>query len=330
MMKETLEKLLGIYGPTGMEGNVAEEIKEMMRPYVDEMRVDVMGNLICTKRGREGGKRLMFSAHMDHIGFIVTDADEHGFLRVHNVGGIHALRSIGEQVVFANGVSGVIGADGKAEKPEMKDLFIDIGADSREEAFAKVSLGDVAVYKPSAVMLGEYRMSAPAMDNRAGCAVLVEAMMRLGDTPNEVVAVFSVQEEVGLRGARTAAFAIDPDLGIALDVTTTGDVPDSKLRMTVKLGGGAAVKVMDSSLICSPVVRDKLVTLAKEKQIPYQMEVLTAGGTDAGAMLLSRGGVPSGVISIPCRYVHSNAETIDLRDAQAGAELLAAYAGAQL
>ena len=330
MMKDTLMKLLSVYGPTGAETKVADVIAEMIRPFVDEIRTDALGNLICVRHGREGGKRVMFSAHMDHIGLVVTDADEHGFLRVFNVGGVRAERSIGEQVVFQNGVHGVIGVDGSADKPEMKDLFIDIGADSREEALAMVSLGDVAVYQPSCVELGRNRLSAPAMDNRAGCAVLLEAMMQLGETDNEIAAVFSVQEEVGLRGAKTAAFAVDPDLGIALDLTLTGDIPEARPRMTVKLGGGAAVKVMDRSVICAPVVRDKLVALAEEKQIAYQMEVLTAGGTDAGAMHVSRGGVPSGVISIPCRYVHSNAETIDVRDAEAAAKLLAAYAEAAL
>ena len=330
MMKDTLKKLLSVYGPTGAETKVAETIAEMVRPYADEIRTDALGNLIAVKHGKAGGKRLMFSAHMDHIGLVVTDADEHGFLRAFNVGGVNPVRSIGEQVVFGNGVHGVVGVDGNADKPEMKDLFIDIGADSREEALSKVSLGDTAVYQPSCVELGANRLSAPAMDNRVGCAVLIEAMMQLKESDNEVAAVFSVQEEVGLRGAKTAAFAVDPDYGIALDVTPTGDIPEARPRMAVRLGGGAAVKVMDRSVICAPVVRDRLVALAEEKQIPYQMEVLTAGGTDAGAMHVSRGGMPSGVISIPCRYVHSNAETIDLRDAQACAALLAAYAKAAL
>ena len=314
MIRDTLMKLLSVYGPTGTEKNVAGVIAEMIRPYVDEIRVDALGNLICVKRGREGGKRLMFSAHMDHIGLIVTDADENGFIRVSNLGGINAARSVGAQVVFGNGVQGVIGADGTAQKPEMKDLYIDIGAENREEALERVALGDAAVYRFSCVELGKNRLSAPAMDDRAGCAVLLEAMALLGETDNEVAAVFSVQEEVGLRGAKTAAYAVDPDLGIALDVTLTGDVPEARPRMSVKLGGGAAIKVMDRSVLCAPVVRDRLVQLAKEERIAYQMEVLVAGGTDAGAMHVSRGGVPCGVISIPCRYVHSGAETVDLRD----------------
>lgn len=329
MIKDTLMALLDVYGPTGAEGKVAARIEEMIRPYVDEVRTDVLGNLICVKRGKEGGKRLMFSAHMDHIGFIVTDADENGFVRVFNVGGIHARDSVGTHVVFGNGVRGVIFMDGKVSSPEMKDLYIDIGASSREEAFEKVALGDVAVYAHTCAQLGDHRLSAPAMDDRAGCAVLLEMMMNVKENANELVAVFSVQEEVGLRGAKTAAFSVDPDLAIALDVTLTGDTP-AATPMAVKLGGGAAIKVMDRSVICAPVVRDKLVTLAKDAGIAYQMEVLTAGGTDAGAIHTSRGGVPSGVISIPCRYVHSGAETIDMRDMQACVDLLGAYAMAAL
>ena len=330
MMKDTLMKLLSVYGPAGAETKVSDTIAEMIRPYVDEVRVDMMGNLICTKHGKAGGKRVMYAAHMDHIGLLVTDVDENGFLRVFNIGGVSPVRSIAEQVVFANGVHGVVGVDGSADKPELKDLFIDIGAESREEALSMVKIGDVAVYKPSCVELGKHRMSAPAMDDRAGCALLIEAMMQLGETDNEIVAVFTVQEEVGSRGAKAAAYAIDPDYGIALDVTLMGDTPDARPRMAVKLGGGAAIKVIDTSIICAPVVRDKLVELAEAKGIAYQMEVLPAGGNDASMIQVTRGGVPAGVISIPCRYIHSNAETVDLRDMEAGAKLLAAYAEAAL
>lgn len=324
MLKQTLTQLLAIYGPTSIENKVAQEICKMLDGVVDEMKVDVLGNLIAVKHGN-GGKCVMLSAHMDHIGFIVTDATDEGFLRVSNVGGIHAAQSVGMHVSFENGVIGVIGVDGKATKPEMMHLFIDIGADSREEALSRVSIGDIAVYKYTLCELGEHRLSAPAMDDRAGCAILVETMKNLGETKNEVAAVFSVQEEVGLRGAKTAAFAVDPDFGVALDVTLTGDVPDAALRMAVKLGDGVAVKVMDRSVICAPVVRDALCKAAKDSNSKYQMEVLTAGGTDAGAIHLSRSGVPSGVLSIPCRYVHSGVETIDMRDMQAAVDTLVTY-----
>ncbi len=329
MIKDTLLKLLAVHGATGHEEKIAAVIADMLRPYADSVETDVLGNLIVRKHG--AGKRVMFAAHMDHIGFIATDADEHGFVRLYNVGGIDVSVSVGQRVVFENGVEGVIGAEEDIEgAPKMQNLYADIGASTREEALARVAIGDVAVYAPGVSQLGEWRLASPAMDDRAGCAVLVEAFMQMAQANNEIVAVFTVQEEVGLRGARTAAYAVDPDFAIALDVTLTGDVPEAKPKMAVKLGAGAAIKVMDRSVICAPAVRDRLVSLAKAQNIPYQMEVLTAGGTDSGAIHQTRGGVPSGVVSIPCRYVHSAAETIDLRDMEAAVRLLVAYAGEAL
>lgn len=324
MIKDTLLKLLAVHGATGHEEKIATVIADMLRPYADSVETDALGNLIVRKSG--AGKRVMLAAHMDHIGFIATDADKEGFVRVYNVGGIDVSVSLGQHVVFENGVKGVIGAEEDIEgAPKMQHLYVDIGASSREEALSKVAIGDVAVYAPVVSELGETRLASPAMDDRAGCAVLAEAFMQMKEAKNEVVAVFTVQEEVGLRGARTAAYTVDPDFAIALDVTTTGDVPEAKPKMAVKLGAGAAIKVMDRSVICAPAVRDRLVKLSREQSIPYQMEVLTAGGTDSGAIHQTRGGVPSGVISIPCRYVHSAAETIDLRDMEAAVRMLVAY-----
>lgn len=324
MIKDTLLKLLAVHGATGHEEKIAAVIADMLRPYADSVETDALGNLIVKKSG--AGKRVMLAAHMDHIGFIATDADKEGFVRVYNVGGIDVSVSLGQHVVFENGVKGVIGAEEDIEgAPKMQHLYVDIGASSREEALSKVAIGDVAVYAPAVSELGETRLASPAMDDRAGCAVLAEAFMQMKETKNEVVAVFTVQEEVGLRGARTAAYTVDPDYAIALDVTTTGDVPEAKPKMAVKLGAGAAIKVMDRSVICAPAVRDRLVKLSRDQRIPYQMEVLTAGGTDSGAIHQTRGGVPSGVISIPCRYVHSAAETIDLRDMEAAVRMLVAY-----
>ncbi len=324
MIKDTLLKLLAVHGATGHEEKIAAVIADMLRPYADSVETDALGNLIVRKNG--AGKRVMLAAHMDHIGFIATDADKEGFVRVYNVGGIDVSVSLGQHVVFENGVKGVIGAEEDIEgAPKMQHLYVDIGATSREEALSKVAIGDVAVYAPVVSELGDARLASPAMDDRAGCAVLAEAFMQMKEAKNEVVAVFTVQEEVGLRGARTAAYTVDPDYAIALDVTTTGDVPEAKPKMAVKLGAGAAIKVMDRSVICAPAVRDRLVKLSKEQNIPYQMEVLTAGGTDSGAIHQTRGGVPSGVISIPCRYVHSAAETIDLGDMEAAVRMLVGY-----
>lgn len=323
MNMELLEKILTAYGPSGHEGRVAETIRGALAGHVDELRTDAMGNLIAIRHG--GGRRILFSAHMDHIGLAVIDADEHGFLRVCGVGGIHARELVSGHVAFENGVCGVVGADEKTEgKLTVSQLYVDIGAGSREEALSMVSLGDMCVMQPRMTRLGEHRIVSPAMDDRIACFIEAQALLETQERVNEIIAVFSVQEEVGLRGATTAAYALEPDMGIAIDVTGTGDVPEVKTKLAIKLGGGAAVKIMDDSLICTPAVVEELEALAEENGIPTQREVLPYGGTDAGAIQKTRGGVKAGAISVPCRYIHSAAETVDLRDVQACIDLVKA------
>ena len=327
-MRDILKKLLGAYGATGREENVAAVIAEMIKPYVDEMRIDALGNLIATRHGE--GKKLMFAAHMDHIGFVVTDIDEKGFLRVFNVGGINLVNSANRHVVFANGVNGIVSNEPDAiTSRDITKMFIDIGAKSREEAAAKVKLGDVAVYAPDFFDLGEDMIAGPAMDNRVGCCVLIGMLMNLKNRANEVVAVFTTQEEVGLRGARAAAYDVAPDYGIALDVTLCGDTPKGP-KIAVKAGEGPTVKIMDSSLICSPAVVKIMEAAAERAEVKYQREVLTAGGTDAAAIQTSRGGVPAGVLSIACRYVHSACEAVSISDVEGGVKLLAEVADTAL
>lgn len=322
-MRDILKKLLAAYGATGREENVANVIAEMIKPYVDEMRIDALGNLVAVRHGE--GKKLMFAAHMDHIGFVVTDIDENGFLRVFNVGGINKLNSINRHVVFANGVHGVISNENENVMDNIRDvtkMFIDIGAKNREEAAAKVKLGDVAVYAPDFFDLGDDMMAGPAMDNRVGCAVLVGMLMNVKERNNELIAVFTTQEEVGLRGATAAAYSVNPDIGIAMDVTIAGDTPKGA-KIEVACGKGPCVKILDNSVICSPKVVAAMEDAAIRAQLPYQLEVLTGGGTDAGAIQKNRGGVPCGVLSIACRYVHSACEVISISDAENGAKLLA-------
>ncbi|HHX01433.1 MAG TPA: M42 family metallopeptidase [Firmicutes bacterium] len=320
-MKSLIKDLVESYGPTGFESEVTDKIRSYITDYVDECYVDPLGNLIARKKG--SGKKVMFSAHADEIGVIVTYIDDDGFLRFSNVGGLNLLTLLGNRVRFANGVIGVIGR----EKGELKDLtldklFIDIGADSKKEARKKVAIGDFAIFHREFCDLGQ-RLVAKSMDDRIGCAVLVEAIRRLDQSNHDLYFVFSAQEEVGLRGARTAAYGIDPDLGIAIDVTRTGDTPEAP-RMDVSLGKGAAIKVKDSSVIAHPKVKNLMVRLAESSHIKYQLEVLEAGGTDAGAIHLTKSGVPSGTISIPCRYVHSPSEMIDLDDVQNCVDLVLA------
>ena len=324
MNMQLLENILTAYGPSGHEGRVADVIRAALEGHVDEMYTDVMGSLIAVKKGDGTGRRIMVSAHMDHIGLAVVDADKNGFLRVCNVGGIRAGKMVSGHVVFGNGVCGVVGADEKVKgELQVSDLYIDIGAESREEALSMVSLGDMCVMAPRVTKLGENRIASPAMDDRIACYVQTAAMLELPESmKNDVYAVFSVQEEVGLRGATTAAYHVNPDLGIAVDVTGVGDVPRVAAKVPVELGKGAAIKIMDRSLICTPSVVEMMERLAVENGIASQREVLPYGGTDAGAMQRTRGGVASGAISIPCRYIHSEAETVDKRDVQACIELL--------
>ena len=324
-MFELLKKVLAPVGPSGLEGPVAEVIREEIAAYVDTIEVDAMGNLIATKLGKaEKPKKVMLSAHMDHIGYIVIGYEKEGFLRVTNVGGIGITNSYNRHVVFANGVHGVVVAQPVQGQPALKDLFIDIGAQDKDEAKKMVSLGDVCVYAGDCFRLGENRVAAPAMDDRCACALLVKLLQTVGETQDTIIAVFSVQEEVGCRGAKVASFAKEPDVGIALDVTGWGDTPGTNLP-EIKLGEGIAVKVMDRASISNPALREELIACGEKAGVKTQREVLPYGGTDAGAMQTSRGGIPVCTISIPCRYVHSACETIDMRDMDAGLKLLQTY-----
>jgi len=320
-MKELLALLTGTYGPSGNEEQIRKVIEKEIKDYVDEIHTDTLGNLIAVKKG--SGKKIMLAAHMDQIGLIVTNIDENGFLRFANIGGVSPFNVIHREVVFANGVTGVVGYETEIEDIKtlkLNKMFIDIGAGSREDAKKKVNLGDVAVYHaPMSESDGRY--FGCAMDDRAGCAVLIETIKAVKNSPHELVYVFTVQEELGLRGAKTSAYSVNPDIGIALDVTATGDTPKSR-PMAVKLGAGPAVKIKDNSVIAHPMVKNLMIQRAEEAGIPYQLEVLEFGGTDSGAIHLTREGIPSGVISIPCRYVHSAHEMIDKDDLANAVKLL--------
>lgn len=313
------KKLTEEYGPSGRESKIAELIKEEIAPYVDEVKIDKLGSVIAVKKGH--GAKVMLAAHMDEIGLIVTHIDKNGFLRFDAVGGVGAFRLTGLRVVFANGQMGVIGAEkGNAATFGMDKLFIDIGASSKEDAESKASIGDFAAFRQDFVDLGD-KAVAKAMDDRIGCVVLIEAAKRLKDSPNEVYFVFTVQEEVGLRGAVASSYSVDPDVGIALDVTRTGDTPEAP-TMEVSLGKGPAIKVKDSGIITNQRIKDLLVDTARELQMPYQLEVLLGGATDASSIEKTREGVPSGVISIPTRHLHTPSEMVDMNDVEGCVKLL--------
>ena len=325
----TLQALNACHGPSGNESGVAAAIRTLAAPYADEITADTLGNLIVHKKG--SGPRVMFAAHMDSIGCIVTHVDEKGFVRFGKLGGLSAHEIAFTPVRFQNGVRGVICAPENVEPKDWKtdDLYIDIGARDQEEARRLVDLGDTAVYAAESYAAGG-RLVSPYMDNRISCVVLLMALEQLRESQNDLYFVFTVQEEVGIRGAKTAAFGIDPVYAVAVDVTSTDDELGSKHGSTSKLGGGAAVKVMDSSVLCHPSMVARLTALAEEKGIPAQRDIIRAGGTDAGAIHQSRAGVYTGGISVPFRYIHTPQEMVDAGDVEACAKLVAAFAEAEL
>ena len=323
---KTIDKMNAAFGPSGREEAVAAVIAEMAKPYCDEISTDVMGNLICHKKGP--GKKIMFAAHMDSLGLMVTHIEKGGQLRFGKIGGLPVTELIGTPVRFENGLQGVVHCNDVEDegKVKLEELYIDIGAKDAEDAKKYVRPGDMCVYDTRSAMLANNMICSPYTDNRSGCAVLLMAMEQLKKSVNDLYFVFTTQEEVGLRGAKTASFGVAPDYGIAVDVTGFDDVPCSRHGCSSSTGKGAAIKVKDSSVLCSPAVNRILVELAEKKKIPYQMDVLNAGGTDAGAMHLTMDGVPSSGISIPCKFCHCPQEIVSADDMKACADLCAAFA----
>ncbi len=318
-----LKELTAIYGPSGQEQAVSAFIISQVESFVDEIKVDKMGNVIAHKKG--DGPKLMVAGHMDQIGMMVTDVDDKGFIRLTNIGGINPYVTHGERVVFKDGTEGIAYAEGSTEMDKLKldKLFVDIGCTSKEEAEQHVQIGDICVYQ-SHFVERDKTISVGALDDRIGCFVMIEALKRMSATENDCYFVFTVQEEVGIRGAKTSAYTVDPDVGLAIDITSSGDTPGAK-RFKISLHDGVAIKVRDNSLLSHPKVNERLVEICKSESIKYQMEVLEFGGTDAGGISLTREGVPASVLSIPTRYVHSGHETISKADVEATIDLLVKF-----
>ena len=324
----TLQKLCTCPSISGREEKIRTLLAEYISPFADEVYTDTLGNLIARKRGVGEGKSVMLCAHMDEIGFFATFIEESGMIRVAAVGGISSVASAFSEVISESGVRGVLVPEGKVKPADLAvdKLYIDIGAKSRKEAERRVSVGDFFVAEGGVRRLAGKRVCGRPLDDRIGCAVLLSIAEELCQTPlaGDVYYVFSVQEEVGCRGARPAAFALAPDYALCFDVTGTGDTPGAGV-MACSLGGGAAVKIKDNSVICHEEVVKTLCDLAKEQKIPYQRELLTYGGTDTSSMQMAGAGSRAGALSIPCRYIHSSVETCDLGDAEACASLAAAF-----
>jgi putative aminopeptidase FrvX len=321
-MKELIKKLVEITGPSGYEAAVRDAVRSEILGLVDDLRVDALGNLIARKGLRTAeGLRVMLSAHMDEIGVIATHIDENGFIRFTSIGGVRVANCIGGRVHFLNGTRGLIymeKLDDPSIQPALNQLFIDVGATNR--ANCPVKVGDIAAFDRPFVDLNG-RLVSKAMDDRIGVAVMIEALRAIQSTPHELNFVFSTQEEVGLRGATTAGYGVDPDLALAVDVTMAGDTPKG-IKMEVSLGKGPAIKVRDGGMLADPRVVRWMADTAEKAGIPYQLEVLEGGTTDAKAIQLVRSGVLAGCISIPTRYIHSPSEMVDLNDVQLAVRLL--------
>lgn len=319
-MFDVLEKLHNIPSPSGFEENIKEFILKEAKPNCDKIFSDVLGNIVVRKAGK--GPKIMLCAHMDEIGLISTFIEDNGFVRF-SVLGSPELRSLaGKSITFLNGVKGVIGFEGKCELKDYsyKKCFIDIGAGTKEEAEKAISIGTAAVIDGNLSEING-KIIGRALDDKIGVFILLEVMKRIAGSPNDLYFVFTVQEELGLRGAKTAAFQVEPDYCISLDVTAVGDLSTGN-DMEVSLGKGPAIKIKDKGIICHKFIVNTLIDTAKKADISYQLEVLEKGSTDAGAVHLTKSGVISGGLSIPARYIHTPNEMVDKGDIENAIKML--------
>ncbi len=322
MLLETLSNAAGV---SGAEGPVRDLLLEAIRGQVDDTRVDALGNLIATKRANRPGSpvpRVMVAAHMDEVGVMIVHIESTGFLRFRPVGGIDPRVLLSKQVLIGEkAVPGVIGqkavhllkpAD-RGHVVTMEQMFIDIGAKDRAEAESLVKVGDCGVFATRFAVLGG-TAKGKALDDRAGCAILAEVLAG-GPYPCDLVGVFTVQEEVGLRGAQVAAYSVEPDFALVLEGTVCDDSPKTvDVSPTTRLGAGPAISIADRSAIADRRLVDLVVSTAKSIGSPFQFKQPMVGGTDAGRIHLSRGGVPTVVLAVPCRYLHSPVSLLSLSD----------------
>lgn len=335
---ELLEKLSNAFGPSGNEQDIAETLKKELEEYADDTRVDKLGNILFYHNGKGGYPKIMLSAHMDEVGFIITFIEENGFLRFETLGGITNNIMLGQRILLRGEkgyLKGIIGTKPPhIMTPEeqnkiipKEDLFIDIGADSISQAQEKgADVGTMGVFDVDFTDLGSGYFRGKAFDDRAGCTVLAEVFKSLKDSPCNVVAVGSVQEELGIRGARTAAWQVDPDYGLALEGTFVADVPNIRPdRVSSKIKGGPVITILDRTVFTHPMVLKTLIKIGREKSIPFQFKKVPMGGTDAGAIHLTKAGVPSGTVAVPCRYIHGPASIIHIDDLKNTIQLVTGF-----
>jgi putative aminopeptidase FrvX len=340
-LDETLTMLKDLTDAKGVPGNereVREVMKKYIEPFADEVTTDNLGSLIAKKVGNENGPKIMVAGHLDEVGFMITQIDSKGFLRFQTVGGWWSQVMLAQRVTIVTGkgeVTGVIGSkpphilppEARKKPVEIKDMFIDIGASSREEVLEwGVKPGDMVVpHFEFTVMNNEKMLLAKAWDNRIGCAIAIDVLRNLKDEqhPNVVYGVGTVQEEVGLRGARTAAAKIQPDIGFGVDVGIAGDTPGvSDKEASSKMGDGPQIILYDASMVSHKGLRDFVTNTADEHNIPYQFDAIAGGGTDSGAIHLTANGVPALSITIATRYIHSHAAMLHRDDYENAVKLI--------
>jgi len=321
-MKSLIKKLVETNSPSGYESAIRAVIKAELINLVDDVQTDALGNLI-THKGEKApdGLRIMVAAHMDEIGVMATHIDDNGFVRFTPIGGFLPHTCYGGRVHFINGTRGVIGREKlqDIEKvPTFDQLFIDVGAESKKDCPLKI--GDIAVFERPFTEL-QNRIVAKALDNRIGVAVVIETLRKLQKTPHEIHFVFTAQEEVGGRGATAAAFGIDPDIALVIDLTGCGDTPKGSHK-EVRLGKGPAIAVRDNMMVVDSRIIKWMTKTADKIHLPYQLEILERGCTDGHAIQITRAGVPTGILSTPARYIHSPSEMVDYRDVEKSVILL--------
>lgn len=319
--------LSAAFGPSGRETDIVEALTELIADTVPcigdwDHKTDSMNNLIYHRAG--SGEKILLAAHMDSVGIVVTHIDENGFARFAQIGGLMLGDLIDCRVRFRNGTRGIISFEEKTpyEKLDFDHVFLDIGARDKAQAEQYIQVGDFAVFDGEPFAQGDI-LCGPYLDNRIGCLTLIGTMAQLEKPDCDLYVAFTAQEEVGLRGAQTAAFAIQPDYAVVVDVTDTGDMPERKYPMAVKLGAGPAVKLMDRSVICDSAVKNALYHAAEKCGIPVQREIMEFGGTDTGVIQRAAGGTKAGAVSIPTRYIHSPNEMTSISDIKNAITLLA-------
>jgi len=326
-LRERVQQLAALWGPSGREQRVTDALRAMVTPFVDEVRSDRFGNLLAVRRGAAGGRRVLLSAHMDTPGAIALNVSEKGLIYLAPVGGLKANHLVGKRVLWGSGATGVLQSEHGDGEITFKKLFCDIGATSKEEALERVALGDICTLSGEVEAWGDL-LVGPGLDNRLGCAVLLEVAEHLGTSEHTVLFAFTGQGEVAPRGAAVAAFGAEPDLALLVDSALSGDQPGVR-QVTTRLGGGPALRLKDAGFVAHQGLAEHIAAVAEAEAIPLQRAV---SPTDSeGRVVVPVGpGVPTAVIDIPVRYQGTGAEMANLRDAHGAADLLLKLLGGPL